>query len=101
MRSKSEILDRLIRIIRKNKSKSPDLSYTSKLFKKGKVKIANKVGEEATETITAFLSQDREDIAEEAADLIFHLYVLLEHSNVSPEEVFDVLSKRMVDGKNN
>ena len=54
MKSKSVVLDRLIEIIRKNKSKSPDLSYTSKLFNKGKVKIANKVGEEATETITAF-----------------------------------------------
>lgn len=99
MKSKSVVLDRLIEIIRKNKSKSPDLSYTSKLFNNGKVKIANKVGEEATETITAFLSQDRKDVAEEAADLIFHLFVLLEHSNVSPEEVFDVLSDRMVDGK--
>jgi phosphoribosyl-ATP pyrophosphohydrolase len=95
MTSKSEVLDHLIKIIRANKSKSPKLSYTSELFKKGKVKIANKVGEESTETITAFLSQGKKEIAEESADLIFHLFVLLEYSNISPDDVFDVLSDRM------
>ena len=61
----------------------------------GKVKIANKVSEESTETITAFLSQGKKEIAEESADLIFHLFVLLEYSNISPDDVFDVLSDRM------
>ena len=101
MTSKSEVLDHLIKIIRTNKSKSPELSYTSALFKKGRVKIANKVGEESTETITAFLSQGKKEIAEESADLIFHLFVLLEHSNVSPDDVFDVLFDRMNNEKNN
>ena len=59
------------------------------------MKIANKVGEESTETITAFLCQGKKEIAEESADLIFHLFVLLEYSSVSPDEVFDVLSDRM------
>ena len=101
MTNKSEVLDQLIKIIRTNKSKSPELSYTSKLFKKGKVKIANKVGEESTETITAFLSQGKKEIAEESADLIFHLFVLLEYSGVSPDDVFDVLFDRMNNEKKN
>ena len=99
MTSKSEVLDHLIKTIRKNKSKLPEQSYTSKLFKKGKVKIANKVGEESTETITAFLSQGKKEIAEESADLIFHLFVLLEYSSVSPDDVFDVLFDRMNNAK--
>ena len=101
MTNKSEVLDQLINIISTNKSKSPELSYTSALFKKGKIKIANKVGEESTETITAFLSQGKNEIAEESADLIFHLFVLLEYSSVSPDDVFDVLYERMNNEKDN
>ena len=101
MTSKSEVLHHHIKKIKKNKSKLPEQSYTSKLFKKGKVKIANKVGEESTETITAFLSQGKKEIAEESADLIFHLFVLLEYSSVSPDDVFDVLFDRMNNEKKN
>ena len=62
---------------------------------KGKVKIANKLGEEAVETITAYLYEGKKELLEESADLIFHLLVLLEDSGLSIEEVEKTLKKRM------
>ena len=77
METKVKVLNQLTKIIKEKKNYSSDSSYTAKLFSKGKVKIANKVGEEATEVISAFLSQEKKDVAEETADLIFHLFVLM------------------------
>ena len=62
---------------------------------KGKVKIANKLGEEAVETITAYLYEGKKELLEESADLMFHLLVLLEDSGLTIEEVEETLSKRM------
>ena len=90
-----KILEKLIVIIKKRKANLPDNSYVASLFKKGNVKIANKVGEEAVETISAFLAQEKIDIIEESADLIFHLLILLEDAGVSFEEVLKVLEERM------
>ncbi len=86
---------KLSKIIKNRKGAPQASSYTSKLFKKGKVKIANKLGEEATETISAFLSEGKKEILEESADLIFHLFVLLEYSNLSIKDVCKVLDERM------
>ena len=90
-----KILEKLIVIIKKRKATLPNDSYVASLFKKGNVKIANKVGEEAVETISAFLAQEKIDLIEESADLIFHLLILLENAEVSFEEVLKVLEKRM------
>ena len=90
-----KILEKLIVIIKKRKANLPNDSYVASLFKKGNVKIANKVGEEAVETISAFLAQEKIDLIEESADLIFHLLILLEDAGVSFEEVLKVLEERM------
>ena len=90
-----KILEKLIVIIKKRKANLPNDSYVASLFKKGNVKIANKVGEEAVETISAFLAQENIDLIEESADLIFHLLILLEDAEVSFEEVLKVLKERM------
>ena len=90
-----KILEKLIVIIKKRKANLPNDSYVASLFKKGNVKIANKVGEEAVETISAFLAQENIDLIEESADLIFHLLILLEDAGVSFEEVLKVLEERM------
>lgn len=90
-----KILEKLTVIIKKRKATLPNDSYVASLFKKGNVKIANKVGEEAVETISAFLAQEKIDLIEESADLIFHLLILLENAEVSFEEVLKVLEKRM------
>ena len=86
---------KLSQIIKKRKKDLPKNSYIAKLFKKGKVKIANKLGEEAVETITAYLYEGKKELLEESADLIFHLLVLLEDSGLSIEEVEKTLEKRM------
>ena len=86
---------KLSRIIKKRKKDLPKDSYVAKLFRKGKVKIANKLGEEAVETITAYLYEGKKELLEESADLMFHLLVLLEDSGLTIEEVEETLSKRM------
>ena len=95
MSKNQDIINELSLIIKKRRDSLPKDSYVAKLFKKGKVKIANKLGEEATETITAFLAENKEDVAEEASDLIFHLMVLLEKTGISMNDVLMVLKKRM------
>ena len=94
---KNETLEILSKIVKKRILEMPENSYVSQLVKKGKVKIANKVGEEAVETVSAFLSQEKYELLEESADLIFHLIVLLEYSGSSFEDVIKVLEKRMKD----
>ena len=85
----------LSKIIKKRKRDLPKDSYVAKLFKKGKVKNANKLGEEATETITAYLYEGKKELLEESADLMFHLLVLLEDADLTIEEVEKTLKKRM------
>ena len=62
MKNKLQILQELFTIIKKSKKLLPQESYTAELFMKGKEKIANKVGEEAVETITAFLLDNKDEI---------------------------------------
>ena len=92
---KNETLEVLSKTVKKRIVEMPKNSYVAKLVKKGKVKIANKVGEEAVETLSAFLAQENYELLEESADLIFHLIVLLEYSGNSFEDVIKVLEKRM------
>ncbi len=92
-----KVLEKLSSILKDRRREMPENSYVSKLIKKGKVKIANKFGEEAFETVSAFLSQEKDNILEESADLIFHLMVLLECSDLSFDDVLKILEKRMKD----
>lgn len=95
MNNNLEVLEKLENIIKTKRNQDPNSSYTARLFKKGKQKIANKLGEEAFETVTAFLSQNKEDLSDEIADLIYHLFVLIEFSEVDFDSVLQVLNKRM------
>ena len=90
-----ELFKELTNIIKKRRKELPKESYISSLFDKGKVKIANKLGEEAVETISAYLGQGNKEILEESADLIFHLMVLLEDSELTLYDVEKTLKKRM------
>ena len=94
---KTETLKILSKTVKKRIIEMPENSYVSKLVRKGKIKIANKVGEEAFETVSAFLAQEKGELLEESADLIFHLIVLLEYSGSSFDDVIRVLEKRMED----
>jgi len=90
----NKILKELSLIIKDRKENHSKDSYVSRLFAKGKIKIANKFGEEAFETASAFLGEGQKEITEESADLLFHFLILLEESNISLDEVLDVLKKR-------
>ena len=89
-----DTLTRLEQVIAERKDASPDTSYVASLNAKGIEKIAQKLGEEATETVIAALSGGREEVVGEAADLIFHLLVLLQARRVTLEEVMDELDRR-------
>ncbi|PZD76673.1 bifunctional phosphoribosyl-AMP cyclohydrolase/phosphoribosyl-ATP diphosphatase HisIE [Mesonia sp. K7] len=82
-------------IIDQRKSYNPSLkSYVSSLFKQGVDRIAQKVGEEAVETVIAAKNDDTELFIDEAADLLFHYLILLSHKKVSFREITAVLQKR-------
>lgn len=72
----------------------PSESYVAKLNADGLAQIAQKLGEEATETVIASLAKPREELIGESADLIFHLLVLLQHKNIALDEVLSELERR-------
>src|ERR1700680_4638150 len=74
---------------------SPDVSYTRKLLDKGVAHCAKKLGEEAIETALAAVSEDREALIAEAADLLYHLLVVLESRGVALTAVEAALGGRM------
>jgi len=87
-------LAQLETLIAERKDADPDSSYTAKLYASGIKRIAQKVGEEGVETALAATVQDHEELKNEAADLIYHLMVLLQASDLSVRDVVQVLRKR-------
>jgi phosphoribosyl-AMP cyclohydrolase / phosphoribosyl-ATP pyrophosphohydrolase len=85
-------LTRLAGTIAERHREMPEASYTAELIGRGPGRIAQKVGEEAVEVVVAAL--EGEKLAEESADLLYHLLVLLEERGVKPEEVAEVLDER-------
>jgi phosphoribosyl-ATP pyrophosphohydrolase len=78
-----------------NKAKSKEnKSYTLKLLKLGKNKIAQKVGEESTELIIDYLNGSKKRTIEEASDLIYHLFVLLYSKKIKLIDLKKELEKR-------
>jgi phosphoribosyl-ATP pyrophosphohydrolase len=73
---------------------SPDQSYTRKLIDRGVAHCAKKLGEEAVETALAAVTEDREHLIAEAADLLYHLLVVLEARGVKLSEVESALEAR-------
>ncbi|WP_376874448.1 phosphoribosyl-ATP diphosphatase [Albirhodobacter sp. R86504] len=87
-------LDRLAATIKSRKGADPESSWTAKLFAKGPEKCAEKFGEEAIEAIIEAVKGDREKLASEAADVLFHLIVMLEARDVDLAAVLAVLEAR-------
>ncbi|WP_298197093.1 phosphoribosyl-ATP diphosphatase [Novosphingobium sp.] len=90
----TDTLARLEQTIAARRGADPASSYVAKLHAKGVGKIAQKVGEEATETVIAALSGDKDELVGEAADLLFHLLVLLGAREVPLAEVLAELDRR-------
>ncbi|MAM40890.1 MAG: phosphoribosyl-ATP diphosphatase [Erythrobacter sp.] len=89
-----DTLTRLEATIARRLTASPDESYVAKLNSMGLAKIAQKVGEEAVETVIAAMSGEREELVSESADLLMHLLVLLRKKGVALEEVMAELDRR-------
>ncbi len=91
----------LHRVLEERRAAAPESSYTARLLRGGVERIARKVGEEATETVIAALAAEhlgtedrREELIREAADLLYHLLVLLLSQEVEPGEVAGELARR-------
>ncbi|MEJ0061929.1 MAG: phosphoribosyl-ATP diphosphatase [Alphaproteobacteria bacterium] len=89
------IFARLFAIVKSRRKGDPATSYTAKLFARGVPKIAQKVGEEATELVIEAVRGDKIKIREESADLLYHLLVLWAASGITPDQVGKVLEKRL------
>ena len=90
----AEIVDALYAVIEGRRGADPDSSYTAQLLAKGTGKIAEKVGEEAVETVVAALNEGPDALASESADLIYHLCVLWADAGIRPEDVWAILAER-------
>ncbi len=88
------VLDELARVIASRAKSAPEDSYTAKLLARGQDAVLEKIGEEAREVVIAAKSESDQRLAEEAADLLYHLLVALFQRGVPLSRVMDVLRQR-------
>ena len=86
----NDVLANLAAIIKARRTAQADASYTRQLLDAGSERCARKFGEEAIETVIAGVSQSKDELSSEAADVLYHLLVLLESRDI---ELADVLAK--------
>ena len=89
------VLGRLAVIIKARRTAAADTSYTRQLLDAGVPRCAKKLGEEAVEVVIASLHENDEALKGEAADLVYHLLVLLEARGLAIEDVLATLERRM------
>lgn len=89
-----DVISRLAGIISERRTSAADASYTRQLLDAGPAKAAKKLGEEASETVIAALAESDERLRNEAADLVYHLLVLLECRRVPVADVLAELERR-------
>jgi phosphoribosyl-ATP pyrophosphohydrolase len=96
MSDTEEIIDDLFAVIEDRKQNLPEGSYTASLFthEKGENAVLEKLGEETTELVLAAKDDDREEIAHESADIVYHLLVLLAMNDMTVEDLRVELAKR-------
>ncbi len=90
----TEVLARLFAVIEQRRGGDPAKSYVAKQLGQGTHRIAQKLGEEAVETLIEGMRGDRERLTEESADLLYHLLVLWAAKGVTPARVWAVLEGR-------
>ena len=90
----ADFLDRLEAVIAERRAADPAASYVARLHAKGRAAIAQKLGEEAVETVIAACGPDPAKIVPEAADLVFHLLVLLADAGLTLDDVRAELARR-------
>ena len=91
-----EILDELFAIVESRKAELPEGSYTASLFthEKGENAVLEKLGEETTELVLAAKDDDTDELAHEAADIVYHLLVLLSMKGMTLEDLREELGER-------
>jgi len=94
MSTDATVLDRLSATIESRRGTDPAASYTAKLLAKGPAAAAKKLGEEAIETVLEAVQDNPGRLAEESADLLYHLLVVWAACGVRPEEVWAALARR-------
>lgn len=87
-------LQHLYNIVESRKGVDASESYIASLYSKGSHKIAQKVGEEAVETVIEAIAKDKNGIINESADLIFHWLILLADQGITLDEVFTEMHRR-------
>lgn len=101
MTTNLHLIEQLFAVLEDRKQANPEESYVAQLYQRGTAKIAQKVGEEAVETVIEALQADagvsgaKDKLASESADLLFHLMVLWSHLGLKPDDVLSVLADRM------
>ncbi|MFA9290630.1 MAG: phosphoribosyl-ATP diphosphatase [Solirubrobacteraceae bacterium] len=93
-KSSLDFLNKLEEIIKLRKQENATNSYVASLFKEGKNKIAQKVGEEAVELVIETFNNDNDLFLNEAADLLFHYLILLNYKNFELNDVINILKER-------
>ncbi|MBM7854269.1 phosphoribosyl-ATP pyrophosphohydrolase/phosphoribosyl-AMP cyclohydrolase [Desulfohalotomaculum tongense] len=88
------VINQLYNVILQRKEERPEGSYTTYLFNQGVDKICKKIGEEAAEVIIGAKNRNRDEVTYEAADLIYHLLVLLAEQGIAPGDIYAELAKR-------
>ena len=89
-----DVLNRLFEVIESRKGADADTSYTAKLLDGGAPKIGNKISEEAAEVVIAALSEGKDAVTRESADLLYHLLVMWADQGITPKDVFAELARR-------
>lgn len=90
----NDVFDSLIARITLNRHADPATSYVAKMTGKGRAKIAQKLGEEAVETVIAAMGENRAELVGEATDLMFHLALLLVDAGLSFDDIRTELTRR-------
>lgn len=90
----NDLLQQVAQILEQRKKETADQSYVASLYAKGLDTILKKIGEEATETVIAAKSGNKQQIVYETADLWFHCMVLLAHQGLGPNDVLQELQRR-------
>ncbi len=93
-RNNKDFLYKLFELIKTRKAEMPENSYTTKLFQSGENRIIQKVGEEAIETVIAAKNRDKNEIINEASDLIYHLFVMLAEQDIEFSDIVKNLESR-------
>jgi len=94
--SETDVIDEVFAVIEDRKANLPEDSYTASLFthEKGEDAVLEKLGEETTELLLAAKNDDREEIAHESADIVYHLLVLLSMKDMDLDDLRAELAER-------